>query len=269
MAYAAAAQHPRRGHGREPVQHRPEPVRPQRRGRACSKTRGTSRRKGRSSGRPTRQGPDEPEYVEIEFEHGVPVGLDGQQDGRRAAARAAERDRRPARRRPDRPRREPPGRHQVARDVRGAGGGDPARGAPRAGVAVPDASRRSGSRRSSSQEYADLIYNGLWFSGLPPGSVRVRAQQPALRRRGQCASSCSREGDRRRPQERAQPVQQDLATYEQAISTTTMRPRASSSSMAWASRRRRNAAPQGRAWLRPAGDHRGAASATRSVAASR
>ena len=58
-------------------------------------------------------------------------------DRRRAAGpgrprRSAARPRRRARRRPDRPRRGPPRRHQEPRDLRGPGGDDPPRGAPRA-----------------------------------------------------------------------------------------------------------------------------------------
>ena len=52
--------------------------------------------------------------------------------GRRRARRAAPRPRRRARRRADRPRRGPARRHQEPRDLRGAGGGDPPRRAPRA-----------------------------------------------------------------------------------------------------------------------------------------
>ena len=66
-----------------------------------------------------RLAPDQPEEVEITFDRGKPVALDGRElDGVRADRRAQP-ARRQARRRPDRPYREPPGRHQVARDLRG------------------------------------------------------------------------------------------------------------------------------------------------------
>ena len=68
----------------------------------------------------------------IDFEGGIPVALDGE---RLAPVELVERVHdagRRARRRPDRPRRGPPGRHQEPRDLRDAGGDDPARRAPRA-----------------------------------------------------------------------------------------------------------------------------------------
>ena len=126
--------------------------------------------------------PNEPEYVEIEFEQGMPGRARRREAGRRAADRAAQQARRQARRRPDRPRREPARRHQVARTVRGAGGGHPARGAPRAGDALPEQAGvavqdagRPGVRRPHLQ----------WpvVQRVPPGPVRVRGQQSAVRER--------------------------------------------------------------------------------------
>ena len=69
--------------------------------------------------------PEEPTYVTIDFERGVPVALGDEPEhteraGRRDAGHAAERAGGRARRRAHRPRRGPPGRHQVARGVRGA-----------------------------------------------------------------------------------------------------------------------------------------------------
>ncbi len=79
IEFAAQAQHPRRGDDRKPLQHRPEPVRPQRARPAFWKTPGTSRPRRRLPGPPTpRKAPNEPAYVEIEFEQGLPVALDGQ-----------------------------------------------------------------------------------------------------------------------------------------------------------------------------------------------
>ena len=57
-----------------------------------------------------RLAPDEPEEVEITFDRGKPVALDGREQRRRRADRRAEPARRQARRRPDRPHRESPGR---------------------------------------------------------------------------------------------------------------------------------------------------------------
>ena len=73
--------------------------------------------------------PDEPAYVEIDFE----ARRAGARQRHRHAAPRADReprdDRRRARRRPHRHGREPAGRHQVARDLRSAGGRRAARGA--------------------------------------------------------------------------------------------------------------------------------------------
>ena len=82
--------------------------------------------------------PDEPQVVEIEFERGVPVALDGERLGARRADRARGRDRLPARRRDRRPHRGPHRRPEGARHLRGAGGGDPAARAPGARAARRD-----------------------------------------------------------------------------------------------------------------------------------
>ena len=76
--------------------------------------------------------PDEPAYVEIEFERGVPVRANGIDDAAARADREPRDDRRRARRRPDRHGREPADRDQVARDLRGAGRRGAAHRAPRA-----------------------------------------------------------------------------------------------------------------------------------------
>ena len=70
--------------------------------------------------------PDAPQYVEIDFERGDPVAVDGEAAVAGGAADAAERARRQARDRPARPRREPLCRHEVARRLRDAGRHDPA-----------------------------------------------------------------------------------------------------------------------------------------------
>ena len=76
--------------------------------------------------------PDEAEVVEVEFERGVPVGLNGERLGARRAARTCRRDRRPPRRRHRRPHRGPHRRPEGARYLRGARRGDPAARPPRA-----------------------------------------------------------------------------------------------------------------------------------------
>ena len=63
------------------------------------------------------EAPDEPEIIELEFESGVPVGLNGERMG---ADAGAERDRRAQRHWPHRPRREPAGGYEVARHLRDA-----------------------------------------------------------------------------------------------------------------------------------------------------
>ena len=72
------------------------------------------------------QAPDEPEIVEVEFERGVPVALNGTRLEPVDADRARGRDRRSARRRDRRSHRGPDRRTQGPRHLRGAGGGDPA-----------------------------------------------------------------------------------------------------------------------------------------------
>ena len=87
--------------------------------------------------RSVKDAPEKPSYVEIGFERGMPVSLDGEEIDGVTLVRAPERPRRRARHRPGRPRRGPPGRHQVARDLRGAGRRHPPGGARGAGA--PDA----------------------------------------------------------------------------------------------------------------------------------
>ena len=66
-----------------------------------------------------RLAPDEPEEVEITFDRGKPVAIGGRELDGVALDRRAQPARRQARRGPDRPYRKPPGRDQVARDLRG------------------------------------------------------------------------------------------------------------------------------------------------------
>ena len=112
-----------------------------------------------------RLAPDEPEEVEITFDRGKPVAIGDRELDGVALDRRTQPARRQARRRPDRPYRKPPGRHQIARDLRGPGR-----------VLLHEAHREieflTLSKESLrfktlvSQAYADLIYNGLWFSQL-------------------------------------------------------------------------------------------------------
>ena len=85
--------------------------------------------------------PDVPVYVEIEFEAGNPVAVDGRRLGAGGAARGGQPARRRARHRPRGPRREPLRGHEVARGLRDAGRDHPARGAPRARVASRSTAR--------------------------------------------------------------------------------------------------------------------------------
>ena len=73
------------------------------------------------------------------------------------------------------------------------------------------------------QEYADLIYNGLWFSAFHQDLFAFVAQQPAVRQRHRAREAVQGQGDGRRPQERAQPVQQEAGDLrrEPATSSTT------------------------------------------------
>ena len=82
--------------------------------------------------------PDEPQMVEIEFERGVPVALDGERLGLVGPDRPRRRDRLPPRRRHRRPHRGPHRRAEGARHLRGAGRGDPAARASRARAAGGD-----------------------------------------------------------------------------------------------------------------------------------
>ena len=77
------------------------------------------------------EAPDKPQYVEIDFETGDPVAVDGEKLSPAALLTAAQRARRQARHRPARSRREPLCRHEIARRLRDARRHDPAGGASR------------------------------------------------------------------------------------------------------------------------------------------
>ena len=78
-----------------------------------------------------RKAPDEPEYVTIGFERGLPGRGERKAAPRGRAPDDAQRDRGAPRRRPRRHRREPPRRHQVPRRLRDARRDAPRPGAPR------------------------------------------------------------------------------------------------------------------------------------------
>ena len=84
-----------------------------------------------------RKAPNEPEYLEIDFETRQAGRPQWHEDGRRAVARIIEQDRRQAWRRPYRSRRESAGRHQVPRTLRSPCGVILHDGPPRTRIAVP------------------------------------------------------------------------------------------------------------------------------------
>ena len=117
---------------------------------ACSRIPGRSRPRTCSSSRAASStDPATPAYVELTFEAGVPVALNGVPDAARRAPRHRRDDCRPPRRRPDRHGREPAARHQVARDPRGAGRRRAPRRAPRPAGVRHDARARSRLRVTS------------------------------------------------------------------------------------------------------------------------
>ena len=79
--------------------------------------------------------PDAPQEVIVAFEQGVPVSIDGDELAARRADRQGRGDRGRPWRRPDRHGREPARGHQVARGLRGPGGGAAVHGPRRARVA--------------------------------------------------------------------------------------------------------------------------------------
>ena len=163
IEYARAAQHSRAGDGREPVQHRRQPLGPVDR----------VRRAGGSVDEPPEEiytltkSPDAmPGRAGVRRDR-VRARRAGRDQRRRDAARGADReprdDRRRARRRPHRHGGEPAGRHQVARDLRGARRRRAARRAPELEkMVIPRDLERL--KHDAGRTYADLVYNGLWFT---------------------------------------------------------------------------------------------------------
>ena len=91
---------------------------------------------------PVSAAPDEPAYVELHFESGVPTAVDGESMSGVDPDPPPERSGRRPRRGPHRPRGEPAGGDQVPGDIRGPGGG----GAPRRpqGFGDDDSLQRAG-----------------------------------------------------------------------------------------------------------------------------
>ena len=137
----ARARHPGHGHRRLAVLDRREPVRPLDRGRASSRTPGRRRPRSLPAHRRTRTHAPAPIEIVIGFEAGLPVSLDGEELPLHELIAALNAAGRRVRDRPDRHDREPRRRHQEPRAVRGAGGDDADRRAPRARGPRPDEGR--------------------------------------------------------------------------------------------------------------------------------
>ena len=126
--------------------------------------------------------PDVPVYVEIEYEAGNPVAVDGRRLSARRAARGGQPARRRARHRPGGPGREPLRGHEVARRLRDAGRHHPARGAPRARV---DHARPRGAappRLAGAALRGDDLLRLLVQPGAR-GAAGARGRRPARRDR--------------------------------------------------------------------------------------
>jgi argininosuccinate synthase len=101
--------------------------------------------------------------IEIGFERGDAVAIDGEAMSPGDAADRAQRPRPRQRHRPPRPGREPLRRHEVARHLRDARRHDPARRPPR----IESITLDRGAAHLKDElmpRYAELIYNGFWFS---------------------------------------------------------------------------------------------------------
>ena len=173
--------------------------------------------------------PDQPEYVEIEFQRGDAVAVDGDGAVAGGAADAAQRAGRRARHRPARSGREPLRRHEVARRLRDAGRHHPARGPSRHREHHPRP------RRGASQGRADAALCRAHLQRLlvrarardaagadrqEPGACRGHGAAQALQ--GPCRASSAAS---RRNRSTASPTSPSRKTR----STTSATPRASSS----------------------------------------
>ena len=148
-----------------------------------------------------RRRPTSREYVEIDFERGDPVSVDGEALSPAALLDPAQRARRPARRRPARPRREPLRRHEVARHLRDPGRHDPARGPPRhrADHARPRRGAPQG-RADAALRRADL--QRLLVLARARDAAGADRPEPGARRGHGAAQALQGLGQRRRPHAR-------------------------------------------------------------------
>ena len=159
---------------------------------------------------------------------------------RHAAARADREPRndcRHARRRPHRHGREPPGRHQVAGDLRSSGRRRAARRAPGAREPGHRARSRIGIKHDMARLYADAVYNGLWFSqtreAIDAFVASIQPRVTGVVRLKLFKGDCRVVG-------RKSPFalyDHGLATYDAAIGTITAPPKVSSRSGGFPSKR--------------------------------
>ena len=186
------------------------------------------------------KGPNEPEYVIIDFEQGRPVGLNGEKlDGVPLIERLNKLG----------------GKHGVGRidHVENRLIGIKSRElyeAP-AGVILMNAHHELESLTLSKQalRFKTYVLAGIRrhhlqrtvVQRLPSGPFAVRGQQSALRQRPGARQAVQGQGDGRRPQERTQPVQQETGHLrERRFVRSRGGARASSVCGVWASRRRRS-----------------------------
>ena len=109
------------------------------------------------------EAPDAATVIEVGFERGDPVSIDGGAALAASLLLAAERARRRERHRPRRPGGEPLRRHEEPRHVRDAGRHDP----HTAHRAIESITLDRGAAHLKDElmpRYAELVYNGFWFS---------------------------------------------------------------------------------------------------------
>ena len=119
--------------------------------------------------------PDQPASLELTFEAGVPVEVNGVRDAAHRTDSQRRDDRGRPRRRPDRHDREPAGGHQVARGLRVAGGRRAPRGASRTRVA------RDAARPAAAQARARRRRTPTWSTTASGSRRRGRRSTPSWR----------------------------------------------------------------------------------------